>query len=90
MKDKIKFEDWLSKKWQTYFVKKERNGDFVINKDFVKNGESLYITARFTKQDDFCCGYLTNSDGLALVNGKGFTVDEFIEFLNIALKRAIK
>ena len=83
MSDKTVFEDFLFKKWKQVAYSYENNGDVVISKNFVKDGNEYCIIAKFSKQENYCGGYVCNSSGEAIINGRGFDIDEFIDFIKL-------
>lgn len=83
MSDLRVFEDFLFKRWKQAVYSFKNNGDIVISKIFVKQGNKYCIIARFSKQENYCGGYVCNSSGEALVNGRGFSIDEFIDFIKL-------
>ena len=86
MNDKTRFEDFLFRKWKTICIEHLRNGDTIYCKDFTKNGKKYCIITRFSGSGGYCHGYLTDEDGIALVDGYGFMLTTFIDHLSIALK----
>ena len=84
--EKETFIDFLSDRWKTWDEKTETNGDTIISKDFIKNKEDFYIIARFSKSGNFCgLGWLLNGSGEAIINGGGFSFDDFCDFLRMIL-----
>ena len=87
MTDKEKFEDFLFENWLTFSQRKGHNGDVVIEKNFSSVREKFSIIARFSKTGGYCNGLMISKSRGLLVNGKGFSVEEFIEFIRMAIKR---
>lgn len=87
MTEQTLFENFIFENWRTVSIERERRGDSVLSKSFSHHsGRSYYITARFSKEGCFCGGYLTDDNGTAIVNGKGFPIHTFIDHLKLGLK----
>jgi hypothetical protein len=89
MNDKTKFEDFLFENWQTIEIQRATRG-CIIQKSFIIKGQEYCIIARFSQNNGYVAGYLVDEDGTAIVNGKGFEIDVFIEHLKLSLKELRK
>ena len=85
MKDIDKFIDFLAKNISITFIKKQDGNDILILKNFKRKGSEYGIIARFNK-GDYLSGYLIK-DGECIVNGKGFSMNSFTNFIKTELKK---
>lgn len=84
--EKEMFTAFLSARWKTWEENIEINGDTIITKNFIKNAEDFYIIARFSKSGNFCgLGWLLNGSGETIINGAGFSFDDFCDFLRMII-----
>lgn len=90
MTDKDKFEDFLFEKWIEFTQRKGPNDDVVVEKNFSSGGEKCSIIARFSKKGGYCNGLMISRSRGLLVNGKGFSIEEFIEFIRKAMEVKVK
>ena len=86
MTDKQKFENFLFEKWLTFSQTIRPDGDAIIHKEFSVKEQEFSMIARFSNSGGYCNVFLITGKGETVVNGKGFSVEEFIEFIRIAMK----
>ena len=79
------FKDFIFDNLGKEFSVKKYGNDSIIGTAFKKAKKEYYLIARFSKDGLYCGGYLANEKGEALVNGKGFSLESFLELVKLEI-----
>lgn len=67
-------------KRKTYYERKH-GSDTIISKDFKKNGKDYILIAKFNSNGEYIMGFLTDGKGKNGINGKGVSVNRFLDLV---------
>lgn len=86
MKEIYIFKDFIYDNLGTTFTEKKHGSETLIAKRFSSKRIGYCLMARFDKYGNYCYGYLVNEMGTALVDGKGFSIESFLNLSKGAIK----